>query len=77
MTAPSDPERVFDLEKAGCGELAIGLQRYFRDLPGSVRVRVIARDPGARYDVPAWCRMTGHRLVEAEPPEYVIESRVR
>ena len=71
------PERTLDLEKAGCGDLAIGLQKFFRDLPARTRVRVIARDPGAPYDIPAWCRMTGHRLQAADPPDYVIESRER
>lgn len=26
-------------------------------------VEVIADDPAARHDVPAWCRMTGHALL--------------
>lgn len=71
------PDRIFDLEDAGCGDLAAGLQRYFRELPGGVIVRVVAQDPGARYDIPAWCRMTGHALRYEEPPEYFIESRRR
>ncbi|HSS66769.1 MAG TPA: sulfurtransferase TusA family protein [Gammaproteobacteria bacterium] len=35
-------------------------------------------DPGARSDVPAWCRINGHQLVEIEDgdDELVITVRV-
>src|SRR2546426_472043 len=29
----------------------------------------------ARADIPAWCRMTGHTLVEEQPPLYLIRRR--
>lgn len=31
--------------------------------PGTV-LDVFATDPGALHDIPAWCRIHGHRLVE-------------
>ena len=34
--------------------------------PGAV-VRVLADDPAAKLDIPAWCRMTGHDYLEAGP----------
>ena len=37
--------------------------------------RLTARDPGAPEDLPSWCRMTGHRLVQANHPQYLIERR--
>jgi tRNA 2-thiouridine synthesizing protein A len=42
--------------------------------PGDV-LRLIARDRGAPEDLPAWCRMTGHRLRGAEHPVYWIERK--
>jgi len=42
--------------------------------PGEA-LEVIARDPGAPTDLPAWCRMTGHTLVAAEHPRYVIRKK--
>jgi tRNA 2-thiouridine synthesizing protein A len=32
-------------------------------------VGVVASDPAARVDVPAWCRMTGHDYVGEESAE--------
>ena len=42
--------------------------------PGTV-LRLTALDPGAREDIPAWCNMTGHRLIEADHPLYFIARR--
>jgi len=42
--------------------------------PGQV-LRLVALDPGAAADIPAWCRMTGHTLVEEQPPLYFIRRR--
>jgi tRNA 2-thiouridine synthesizing protein A len=37
--------------------------------------KLTARDPGAPEDLPAWCRLTGHRLVMAVHPVYWIGRR--
>ena len=59
----------------GCGELIVLLRGRVNALrPGGV-LRLVARDPGAVEDLPAWCRLTGHALVSAEHPSYVIERR--
>ncbi len=41
--------------------------------PGDL-LTVLASDPGAAHDIPAWCRMYGHRVVEVreEPGELTI-----
>jgi tRNA 2-thiouridine synthesizing protein A len=36
---------------------------------------LVARDPGMPEDLPAWCRMTGHELLEARHPVYLIKRR--
>ena len=61
----------------------IRLARLVRDLAagapdtGPVTVRVLATDPAAASDVPAWCRMRGQRFVGAQEQAghtaYVIE----
>ncbi|MFO0984163.1 MAG: sulfurtransferase TusA family protein [Planctomycetota bacterium] len=59
----------------GCGELVLELkQRLDAMAPGAV-LKLIALDPGAREDLPAWCRMTGHLLLEHEHPIYLIKRR--
>ncbi|MEO5747528.1 MAG: sulfurtransferase TusA family protein [Humibacillus sp.] len=43
-----------------CGELLIVLAARARQLsPGSL-IRLLASDPAAPLDVPAWCHLTGH-----------------
>lgn len=65
----------WDAGDMGCGELVLELRlRLTAMAPGSV-LKLTARDPGAREDLPAWCGMTGHRLLKAQPPEYWIERR--
>jgi tRNA 2-thiouridine synthesizing protein A len=59
----------------GCGQLVFELHlRVSRMKPGD-RLELVARDPGAPTDLPAWCRMTGHTLVSADPPRYVIQRK--
>jgi tRNA 2-thiouridine synthesizing protein A len=42
--------------------------------PGQA-LHLVALDPGAPADLPAWCRLTGHRLVAAEHPNYLIQRK--
>ena len=74
-------DRAVDLEivlgEMGCGDLVWELRQQFSRAAAGSRVRVVTRDPGAPSDVPAWCRMTGHRLVESDAPYYLIEARTR
>lgn len=65
-------EEIWDMGEVGCGQLAVELRRRVKPLRPGDRLKVIARSPGAATDLPAWCRMTGHELVSAEPPVYVI-----
>jgi tRNA 2-thiouridine synthesizing protein A len=65
----------WDAGEIGCARLVIELaQRLERIAPGA-RLEIVARDPGAPVDLPAWCRMTGHELESAEHPVYVIRRR--
>ena len=59
----------------GCGQLVMQLRRRMSDLEPGERLEVISQSPGAAVDLPAWCRMTGHRLIKAEHPLYTIERR--
>jgi len=65
-----EPSAIWDAGEMGCGELCVLLRARMAALaPGQV-LRVIARDRGAPEDLPAWSRLTGHRLVRAEHPVY-------
>jgi tRNA 2-thiouridine synthesizing protein A len=59
MTTPL----VLDCRGQRCPMPVITLARRITEAqPGEV-VRVIADDPAAKVDIPAWCRMRGHEYL--------------
>jgi tRNA 2-thiouridine synthesizing protein A len=75
---PTTAEQVaseWDAGDLGCGELVLGLRLRLNALPGGALFRLIARDPAAPHDLPAWCRLTGHRLTHADHPVYLIQRK--
>ena len=65
----------WDAGDMGCGQLVLELHLRIKKMDAGDKIEVVANDPGAPIDLPAWCRMTGHRLVSADHPTYVIERR--
>lgn len=63
-----------ELDERGrlCPLPVIALARAAADLPAGGVVRLLADDPAAAVDVPAWCRMRGHTLVSALEGTYVV-----
>lgn len=47
-----------------CPLPVIRLAEAARDAPAGTVITVLATDPAARHDVPAWCRMRDHELRE-------------
>jgi tRNA 2-thiouridine synthesizing protein A len=69
------PDSEWDAGEMGCGELVMELRlRLKPEAPGHI-LKLTARDPGALEDLPAWCRLTGHRLVHADHPVYLIQRK--
>jgi len=69
----SDAE--WDAGDMGCGDLVLELRARLEALVAGRVLRLTARDPGAPADIPAWCRMTGHALVSAQHPIYLIRRK--
>ncbi len=73
--SPADPNDTWDAGDMACGELVLKLRLRLKSMqPGQVLL-LIAQDPGAPADIPAWCNLTGHSLLSAEPPEYRIQRK--
>lgn len=62
----------WDAGDAGCGHLAAGTARAMSTLVEGQLLQLVTRDAGAPVDIPAWCRLTGHSLVSASHPNYII-----
>ncbi|HEY3965436.1 MAG TPA: sulfurtransferase TusA family protein [Planctomycetaceae bacterium] len=75
MSLHGQSQSEWDAGMLGCGELILELRKRLNQLPPGAVLALIARDPGVPEDLPAWCRMTGHRLVRAAPPEFLIERK--
>jgi len=66
---------VWDAADLACGVLLLALRGRMQSMrPGQV-LRLVAQDAGAPEDLPAWCRLTGHTLLSAEPPVYLIRRK--
>ncbi len=66
---------TWDAGDMGCGDLVLELRQRMEALrPGQI-LALVARDPGAPADIPAWCRMTGHALVAEQHPTYLIRRK--
>lgn len=50
-----------------CVQLLLRLRREIADAPAGTVVHIIARDPVAPLDLPAWCHMTGHHYLGPVP----------
>ena len=68
-------DEVYDSVDRGCGDFIMDLREVMRDLAPGATLMVRSADAGAPIEVPAWCRLTGHVLVEAEPPFFLIRKR--
>jgi cysteine desulfurase len=58
---------VVDSRGRRCPLPVIDLARAAATAPPGARVTVLADDPAARSDVPAWCRLRGHTYVGEQP----------
>jgi tRNA 2-thiouridine synthesizing protein A len=67
------PIKTWDAGAMGCGELVLELRFRMQDMEQGTQLHLTAHDPGAVEDLPAWCRMTGHRMVRAAHPQYWID----
>jgi tRNA 2-thiouridine synthesizing protein A len=68
--------QTWDAGDLACGELVLELRVRMQRLAPGTLMCLITRDPGAILDIPAWCRITGHVLRSASPPQFLLERRL-
>lgn len=72
---PPEPAGILDGGDRSCGELILALKRAVERLGAGDVLKLVCRDPGAREDVPAWCRITGHRLLWGDGSTFYIQRK--
>ena len=67
---------TLDARNLLCPMPVIRVQNAMESLaPGDV-IEVLCTDPGAMNDVPAWCRVNGHEVLEAVEDAAADEIRI-
>lgn len=69
---------TLDARRLLCPMPVIKTQNRIKALCAGDTLKVIATDPGVKQDIPAWCRINGHELLEIfeENREIVIGIKV-
>ncbi|MEU4640599.1 sulfurtransferase TusA family protein [Micromonospora sp. NPDC023814] len=68
MNPPTDPAvRTVDGSGLLCVTLLLRLRKEIDVVPPGTVVHVIATDPAAPIDLPAWCHLTGHTWLGRQP----------
>jgi tRNA 2-thiouridine synthesizing protein A len=57
---------VVDARGLLCPAPVIALAKAARTAPAGTRITVLATDPAAAVDIPAWARMRGHTVLETK-----------
>lgn len=71
----TEPDLTLDCLGRRCPLPVIELARHIGAVDVGAVLRVLADDPAARVDVPAWCRMRGHEFAGqagTDPPAYDV-----
>ena len=76
MSETITADEIWDAGSLGCGPLLLELRNRMRAMPGKTLL-LVALDLGAPQDIPAWCRVTGNRLIgcDSARSHYWIQSK--
>ena len=63
-----------DARRLFCPLPVIRLQNCINQQSPGTRVRIVSTDPGSMNDIPTWCRINGHSVIDSEQQdnEYVF-----
>lgn len=62
-------ETLLDTKGLSCPLPILKAKKTLNGLPPGALLRVLASDPVTLRDFPAFCRQTGHQLLESAEPE--------
>jgi len=61
---------VLDARRLLCPMPVIKLQNCISQQVPGTRVEITCTDPGVMNDIPAWCRINGHKLISSLEQQY-------
>ncbi|MCR4302452.1 MAG: sulfurtransferase TusA family protein [Sulfuricaulis sp.] len=68
---------VLDARQLLCPLPVIRAQNRVAELSPGDTLEVQATDPGALHDIPAWCRVHGHEVLETRQEGHEVIVRLR
>ena len=69
-------DAFYDAGDKGCGEGPLDeIATLIRELAPGQTLEVRATDPTVVVDLPAWCRLTGHTLIDQQGDRYLIRHK--
>ncbi|HHJ15480.1 MAG TPA: sulfurtransferase TusA family protein [Gammaproteobacteria bacterium] len=70
-------ETTLDARRMLCPMPVIRTQEKVEQLQVGDTLTVICTDPGAMHDIPAWCRVNGHEVIDIDQQDEEISIRLR
>ncbi|MCF6766955.1 sulfurtransferase TusA family protein [Thiotrichales bacterium 19S11-10] len=61
-----------DARRLLCPMPVIKTQNQIKQMEKGQKLKVICTDPGSLEDIPAWCRVHGHRVIQTEEQDFEI-----
>lgn len=71
-------KELLDARRLLCPLPVIRVQDRVKNMEPGDQLEVVCTDPGALHDIPAWCRINGHVVLESKKAdgEYIISLEV-
>lgn len=69
-------ESTLDARRLLCPMPVIKTQNAIKLLSAGDILLVTATDPGVKQDIPAWCRINGHRVLDIEEKNNELTLRI-
>ena len=68
---------TLDTRGLQCPMPIVELAKKIKELKEGEVLELIADDPGAKEDVPAWCKRTGNELIEMSEEGGVLRFKIK
>jgi len=70
-------ETTLDLKRLLCPLPVIRTQDKIKTMKAGQLLRVICTDPGVRQDIPAWCRINNHQVMDIVESQRELQILIR
>jgi len=71
-----DADRFYDAGDAGCGDGPLDeIAALLHQLKSGQTVEVRSTDPTVAVDLPAWSRLSGHKLIAQQEDRYLLKRK--